>query len=132
MSKRKSEDEPPGDQGEGEEGDLVASGWWGYVRYARRLSGAMEAKEWLENAALSIQSRFDHLFRRMAETGVISNVEQFRKLDGEIWEFKRLGDRIPCFRIDVTWFLTHHFAKGANTNKEISRADRIRMEHLEQ
>jgi len=111
--------------------EIVATGWWGKVAYAQRLAGTMEAREWLENADLSIQSKFDQLFRRMAQSGIISNKEQFRKLSGQIWEFKRGGDRIPCFRRANIWFLTHHFAKGESTNKEIRRAQSVMQEHCE-
>ena len=111
---------------------IIQRGFWGTVEYARRGDGAMEARDWLESQDATIQSRFDHLFRKIASVGKIANTEQFRKLQGQIWEFKRGGDRIPCFRIANSWCLTHHFKKSGQKcpKKEIERAELIRSEHL--
>jgi hypothetical protein len=114
--------------------DLVKSGDWGQVRYARRRNGAREAKEWLENAETAVQAKFDHLFRVMAAKGKIFNKEHFRLLEDGIWEFKRDGDRILCFQSGRSWFLTHHYSKGGRAKcppGEIKRAIEIRAEHLE-
>src|SRR3954469_11908848 len=108
--------------------DLVVGGDWGQIRHAKRTNGRMEAKEWLVSATESQRSKFDHLFRKMAATGRISNDEHFKKLDGEIWEFKRDGDRILCFQQGRCWRLTHHYPKGGRKcpRSQIEYADNIR------
>lgn len=111
---------------------VLEVGPWGRVAYAVRLSGICEAQQWLEAQTSLVKSKFDHLFRALAANGRIFNREQFRKLEGEIWEFKRGPDRILCFRIGRCWYLTHHFQKGGQKcpRSEISRATQIRAEHL--
>ena len=111
---------------------LVESGPCGEVRYARRESGAYEARDFLENAPLSTQAKFDHLFRRMVSHGKINNQEKFRKLRDAIWEFKARGDRILCFQHGACWYLTHHYAKSGQRcpAKEIEHAKTIRGEQL--
>ena len=112
---------------------ILAEGWWGSVQYAVRSSGKSEAKSWFEKQKPKVQSQFDHLFRRIAQTGLISNKELFRKLKDGIFEFKRGGNRIACFRVENTWFLTHRFPKASDKNlpKQISRARNIMHEHME-
>lgn len=113
--------------------NLVERGTWGSVRYAIRASGAMEAKNFLESEAdESVRAKFAHLFRALAAKGAIRNEQQFRKLRGEIWECKRDGHRILCFRDGNCWFLTHHYPKSKRKcpPSEIDRAESIRSEHI--
>ena len=112
--------------------DFVARGGWGEVRYAARANGSMEAKDWLDGAGKRVQSKFDHLFRKISGAGKIANTEQFRSLSSGIWEFKRDGHRILCFQHGDCWWLTHHYAKSGPKcpRREIDRAIEIRGEHL--
>jgi hypothetical protein len=111
---------------------LVRSGLRTHIKYAERANGAMEAKEWLEQQDDSIKAGFDVLFKRMADFGKIHNKEQFRHLDGEIWEFKKKANRILTFSVSNTWYLTHHYPKGGQKcpPKQIKRANTIRIEFL--
>lgn len=114
--------------------DFIEKGDWGEVRYARRANGVMEAKQWLSQADLGVQAKFDQLFRRIASAGKISNKEHFRNLDDGIWEFKRDGDRILCFQDKRKWLLTHHYPKGGRAKcppSEIQHAKDIRTEYFE-
>jgi hypothetical protein len=110
----------------------VERGLWGEVRYAVRQNGAREAKEWIESASDSETSKFDHPFRKISTFGRLGNIEQFRKLDDDIWEFKGGANRILCFQKDSCWFLTHHYRKSGPKcpKKQIERAAKIRAEHL--
>ena len=112
---------------------LAEASDWGAVRYATRSNGDMEARDWLSGASVRIQSKFSHLFRKIAATGKITNEEHFRMLRDGIWEFKRNGDRILCFRDGPCWWLTHHYAKGGKKcpPRQIDRAIQIRAEHIE-
>jgi hypothetical protein len=112
--------------------DSVADGAWGSVKYARRANGYMEAKQWLNAAGEGIQSKFDHLFRRMVAFGKIVNEEHFRHLGNGIWEFKRGGDRLLCFQDERCWLLTHHYAKARRKcpPSQIAHAETIRTEYF--
>ena len=72
------------------------------------------------------------LFERMADHGRINNREQFKKVAGYIFEFKRHQIRIGCFQVGRTWFLTHGFIKKADEwpASELQKANDIRIEHL--
>jgi Phage derived protein Gp49-like (DUF891) len=114
--------------------DFVEGGDWGQVRHAKRANGRMESKEWLDAQDEGVQSKFDHLFRRIAAIGKIFNETQFRPLESGIWEFKRDGNRLLCFQHGNCWRLTHHYSKGGSKKcpkREIQRAITIRSECLQ-
>lgn len=71
------------------------------------------------------------LFDRMAQTGKINNREKFKKVEGDIFEFKKFQIRIGCFQVTRTWFLTHGFTKKQDhwPKSELKRANDIREEH---
>lgn len=120
---------------------LVVEGEQRTIAYARTMSGAMPAKEFLDdlqerggaNAAPDL-ARLDRLFERMSVVGAVHNVEQFRKLRGEIFEFKSNQLRVLAFRVDTVWFLTSGFTKRQRKcpPSEIVRAESIRAEQLQQ
>lgn len=68
----------------------------------------------------------------MAETGKIFNTEQFRRLNDDIYEFKKKSNRILCFRVVNVWYLTHHYPKASQACPpgQIERAEEIRQEFL--
>lgn len=112
---------------------IAEHGEWGTVEYAIRQNGEMEAKVWLEAQSGTVRASFAHLFRVIANGLTIRNKTQFRHLRGEIWEFKRGGNRLFTFRDENAWFLTHHLKKGGASKcprKDIDRADNIRVECL--
>lgn len=68
------------------------------------------------------------LFKRLGDTGRIDHREKFKKLDGELWEFKSHQIRMPCaFRHPRLVVVTHGFIKktGRIPPAEIARAERI-------
>ncbi len=95
-------------------------------------NGSMPAKEFVESLSQGEQTKLAVLFKRMADTGEIRNKEQYKKVEGDIWEFKRHQVRVMCFQVRKRVILTHGFRKKANRTprSEIERAKRIRAEHL--
>ena len=110
----------------------VATGDWGTVEYAVTGNGETPAREFIEALEPSELRKVAVLFDRMAQEGKINNSEQFKKVSGKIFEFKRHQIRIGCFQIGRTWFLTHGFRKKTTkwAPSQLRRAERIRNEHL--
>ncbi len=103
------------------------------VEYAVCSDGSMPAKEFVEGLDESDQRKLVTLFRRLADTGKIFNREQFKLVDGNIFEFKRFQVRVGCFQVGSRWLLTHGFIKKQDRwpEAELERANRIRNEHVE-
>lgn len=112
---------------------IVCHGKWRTVEYAICTDGSMPAKEFIESLDVKHQMRFATLFQLLADTGKISNSEQFKKEAGEIWAFKRYQSRIACFHVGPRWRLTHGFTKKGNRwpKRELGRAERIMEEDKE-
>lgn len=113
--------------------DVLRRGPCAIVAYARRLSGNRPAKDYIENLQQSDQAKLARSFKQLADTGMISNKERFRKLRGKIWEFKTHPKvRLLCFQSSKTWLLTHGFNKetGDTPSRQIERAEDIRGEHI--
>lgn len=111
--------------------DLVQAGSWGKVCYAKDKNDDMPAKEFVEGLKDSDKASLAVLFERMANTGQIHNREQFKKIEGDLFEFKRHQTRVGCFRDGNVWFLTHGFKKKRNKWKrsDVERGIRIMQEH---
>ncbi|NLG44769.1 MAG: hypothetical protein GX547_16125 [Phycisphaerae bacterium] len=117
----------------GTDSPIVVRGIARTIEYAVCLDGSMPAKDFVEALDDSDQRKLDTLFRRLADTGKIFNREQFKLVEGEIFEFKRYQVRVGCFQIGSRWLLTHGFVKKQDRwpKAELTRANRIREEHLE-
>ena len=113
--------------------NLVCRGPWGTIRYAICFNGRMPSQDFLSDLSIEDQAKFLALFDRMAQVGQIRNREQFKKVEGRIFEFKRFQIRVGCFQSGNSWVLTHGFVKKKNRwpKAELERAERIRREHLE-
>jgi len=113
--------------------NLILKRSWGEIRYAVRSNGNMPAKRYIENLSHKERIRLENLLEKMAEIGEINNIEKFRKLEDNIYEFKSNQHRTPCFQVSNSWVLTHGFIKkrGKTPRKEIKRAKEIMEEHLE-
>ena len=111
---------------------IVVRGTWGEVRYAVRSNGRIPAETFIGGLTESEKRKVGALFRRLAEVGKIVNRQQFKKLEGYIWEFKKGQIRIGGFQIGRSWFLTHGFMKKRDDwpEAEVKRAKDIRKEHL--
>jgi len=115
-----------------DEESIVAEGDWGTVRYAVESSGDMPAKEFVEGLDPPKLRKMANLFQWMANLGRISNDRRFKQVSDKIFEFKNHQIRIACFRVGQVWFLAHGFVKKQDKwpPKELTRANRIRNEHL--
>ena len=103
------------------------------IAYAMLRNGKCPAKDFLENLNRSDRAtlaKFLVLFRRMANEGIIQNKQQYRKVQGEIWEFKRYQHRIGCYQDGRILVLTHGFIKKRDKwpKEELKRANRIAQE----
>jgi len=74
------------------------------------------------------QKKVIALLKRAADYGMPNNVEKFRKLDGDIWEFKSFQVRILCaLEGREVVILTHGFIKKKDKTPagEIRRAKEL-------
>ena len=115
------------------ERSIVVRGSLRTIEHAMRANGAMLAESFVETLDEKDQRRLGVLFRRMADTGKIHNKEQFKKVRGKIYEFKRHQVRVGCFQAGAAWRLTHGFIKKTEKwpEREIERAQDIMKEDLE-
>lgn len=111
----------------------LSQGEYGTVEYAVRANGRMEAQEWLTGQDETTQRSFAALFDRLVTHGQIKNETQFRRLDDNVWEFKRKEHRVLCYQLGSRWLLTHRIKKAGGSGKcpksAIGRADTIGCEH---
>jgi phage-related protein len=110
---------------------MMVSGSWGRVACAARANGSVPAKEFFDGLVREEQAKVLSLFHRMAEIGRITNTEQFRKVQGDVWEFKKFQIRFSCYQVERTWFLLHGFRKKQDRwpRREIDTALAILNEH---
>jgi hypothetical protein len=97
-------------------------------------SGRYRAKEYFERLALRDQAKFDPWFCRLADTGVIRNVERFRQEADNLFVFRVFKHRLVCFFDGPDAVLIDGFSKrsyGRNQRqRKLSTAARLRDEHL--
>lgn len=111
------------------------------VVFAKDRQGECPAREFLEELDRSNDkkdrsslARFDRSFRWIDQGGRLTD-QHFKKLAGNIWEFRVMGKtpRILCFMEAGLYVLTHGIIKKQDKvpKNEIERAERIRQECLE-
>jgi hypothetical protein len=119
--------------------DLVAvKGQWLSVIWASDSVGNAPAREIYLSLNDKEKARVMELFRRLAETGRISNREQFKSLGkegGDLWEFKKfqirfLGDFRPGKKFVVAQGIVDKKRDHLRPT-DIDRARRILAEHDE-
>lgn len=97
-------------------------------------SGRFRAKDYYDSLNDSERAKFQVLFERMAEIGIIRNYEHFRGEEGHISCFKRGQHRLACFRDGGDVMLVHGFRKKSDKDKRLKRhietAERIRVEYM--
>jgi len=105
---------------------------------AVRENGNSPACEWLEKLQDQDRERFiklGALFQRMAQVGRVVDDRKFKKLKGDLWEFKSHQHRVGCYRDGGAWVLTHGFVKKQNKwrrseiEKSISIIEEDRARH---
>ena len=69
-------------------------------------------KEFYDGLNESDKKKILALLKRIAEEGPINNEEKFKKLEGDVWEFKSYQIRVLCgFSPGKVVLLTHGFIK---------------------
>ncbi|MBS0198767.1 MAG: type II toxin-antitoxin system RelE/ParE family toxin [Planctomycetes bacterium] len=105
------------------------------VRYARAANGSYPAKDFLESEVVPEKDKASLLrtMQLLSAVGKVTNPEKFKKLEGDLWEFKSYQTRIGAFQNGNSWYLTSGFVKKKDgwPKSELERADRIRLEQLE-
>lgn len=95
--------------------------------------GTCRAEQYIKNLGEGDKKKLIALLERTADHGPPSNRQKFRKVEGDLYEFKSYQDRLLCFfqpsRVIV---LTHGFRKQTNRimRSEIERAERLRRQYL--
>ena len=117
-----------------EEPILLYKGQRFVVECAVQKNGASESKQFIESLDKGIRAKIISIIKRFSDFGFITNREQFKKVDGKIWEFKHYQTRVLMYHCAKGCIaLTHGFFK--KTNKipriEIERANRIMEEYNE-
>lgn len=109
-------------------------GRWGSVVYATALNGSRPAEEFLAGLDRDQLTKASALFRWFADHGEIRNREKFKKVRGEIFEFKSYQVRVLCFFDSKKLVLTNGCIKKRDTldESDIARSERIRSEHRQQ
>lgn len=90
------------------------------IIFAKKDNGECPAKDFLASTKPPDWGKLDRILKRLAERGKIINKEQFRKVDGQLYEVKGGGKRIVGFFIPKHFVLTHGFKKrggGKSANK---------------
>ena len=96
--------------------------------------GACPAREYIDGLGVADRKKILALLLRAGDHWPIVNTEQFKHLDGAIYEFKAGQHRLTCFlQPGARIIITHGFRKKtARTPKpEIARAETIRSHCLE-
>ena len=115
--------------------NIIITGCWGTIKYAKRSNGSMPAKKYIDDLKKINKKewlRLGALLGYMAEEGRVINEQKFKKLRNEIWEFKSDKHRILCFRKGNSWILTNCYKKESKKTpkREIDKSENIMAEHL--
>lgn len=96
--------------------------------------GVCQVKDYLDEPKRErAKVRFFWIAEKLAEFGRITNEEQFRHEDGEIWGMKLPDqERVACFRDERLWVCTHAFHKNGKWRKaDFDRANAIREDYFQ-
>jgi len=103
------------------------------VVFATCKDGSCPARTFFDDAPEKVRRRFAVLFKRIGDTGQISNREQFKSIGPNLFEFKCHRYRLFCvFLKDREVLLTHGCEKKKDRldSTELDRARRIHEEDL--
>ena len=105
------------------------------VECAIRSNSTSESKEFLDNLGTPLRAKLVKIIKRLADFGRINSREQFRKVEGKIWEFKEFQRRVLVYHCAPGCIaLTHGFEKkssGRTPRNQIDRANQIMLEYDE-
>jgi len=103
------------------------------ISYATKADGTQPARRGWQNLNKKARGHFTKLFERMCDHGKIEDGTKFKRLHGDIWEFKSNTHkrRITCFIEKNAIYLVHIFKKKEDKTprQEVHFAERIRDEH---
>lgn len=95
------------------EDGCLCRGRYGQVRFARAKDSSLMAKSTWSEQDKAWQKAFSYLFLQICsdQNLRLNNREQFKQLQGDLFEFKRNGlkSRILAFREKDTWYLVDVF-----------------------
>ena len=107
----------------GDEKHIIVDGDMRIVEYAVCSDGSMPAAVFVNSLDRKDQAMLFKFFQHLANAGErgFRNTERFKQERGELYTFRhttRLGPkhgvqrlRLPCFRFDNRWIITHGFWK---------------------
>lgn len=113
---------------------ILFSGKQFTVEYAVKKNGDSESKLFIESLDVGSKVKIISLIKRFANFGIIKNKEQFKKVEGKIFEFKQYQTRVMMyFCAKGCIALTHGFIKKSqkSPSNEIDRAKKIMQEYKE-
>jgi phage-related protein len=102
------------------------------VECAIRKNGISESQGFLDGLDRSLRAKIVRIIKRHADFGRIRNKEHFRKVEGDIWEYKEFQRRILMYHCGPGHIaLTHGFEKKGNKTprNQIDRANQIMIEY---
>ena len=117
-------------------GEPAATGRWGAVDWAVDASGKAPALDFFRGLSDRDAAKVEALFRRLADSGRMTNEEKFKKLESRqglaIWEIKSfqlrfLGGFVPGKR----FLVAHAVRKKSDKHRpsDVKKAVRILSEH---
>ncbi len=109
------------------------AGTWGSITLATQQDGTSIFDNFIEELNVAEQTKLLALLKRAADMGPrnINDGEKFKKLEGDLFEFKSFQTRVPCFYDGRKIVLTHGYKKKQDKTprREIDRALRIKQEY---
>lgn len=115
---------------------VIARGSKRRISFAKLSSGTSPAEDSWVGLSAKQQAPFRVLFEELCDHGRIRNKGRYKRLDGEIWEFKANGVklRIGCFTVGETTYLTNIWTKKEDVTppngSDMKLARRVRVEQL--
>ncbi len=102
------------------------------VECAVQKNGVSDSNSFIEGLEIRQKAKITAIIKRYANFGVIKDDKKFKKLEGNLWEFKDYQTRVimyHCARGVIA--LTHGFIKKSpkTPKTEIDRANRIKGEY---
>jgi phage-related protein len=100
------------------------------IEFATLPNGTCPGQEFFSSLDERWQAQLIVQFKRLGDTGRISNREKFKRINTEFWEFKCFKIRMPCYyRSDRRVVITHGFAKKADN---IPRGELLRAQSIKE
>lgn len=90
------------------------------IAFAVCASGDRPGLTFYTGLGLRDQAKLNSLFARLGDHGRIESREKFKKVDGQLWEFKSFQLRMPCkFFPNRLVVITHGFIKKGDSNTAV-------------